>query len=275
MESPSYGRITEVGSIFWYSPPLPSLPPSPPSPLLPSPSLPSSPLLSPSTPSPLLPLLPLLHSPPLSSPPLSLSLPFPPLHSSPLPLYGCPMKYTWAVYQIQVQSQTYSAYTLTPASPSSWLKIIKNSSKNINAQSASLRSLVAAEITLLAQKYCVSWEVFETLVQRCCVSWEVFETLVQRCCVIWEKCSSTIFFAPPPSPPLQIKLGRPIAVNCSGIFWGSCNHYSLFSIEGQSTIQCQQHEVTIDQMFLLANFICSIRGCTIPKFAQNTYIEST
>ena len=70
----------------------------------------------------------------------------------------------------------------------------------INAQSASLRSLVAAEITLLAQQYCVSWEVFETLVQQCCVSWEVFETLVQRCCVIWEKCSSTIFFAPPPSP---------------------------------------------------------------------------
>ena len=56
----------------------------------------------------------------------------------------------------------------------------------INAQSASLRSLVAAEITLLAQQYCVSWE--------------VFETLVQRCCVIWEKCSTTIFFAPPPLP---------------------------------------------------------------------------
>ena len=56
----------------------------------------------------------------------------------------------------------------------------------INAQSTSLRSLVAAEITLLAQQYCVSWE--------------VFETLVQRCCVIWEKCSTTIFFAPPPSP---------------------------------------------------------------------------
>ena len=91
----------------------------------------------------------------------------------------------------------------------------KNKTWNtINAQSASLRSLVAAEITLLAQQYCVSWEVFETLVQRCCVSWEVFETLVQRCCVIWEKCSTTIFFAP---PPLQIKLGGPIAVNCSGI----------------------------------------------------------
>ena len=51
---------------------------------------------------------------------------------------------------------------------------------------------------------------FETLVKRCCVSWEVFETLAERCCVIWEKCSSTIFFAPP--PPLQIKLGGPIAV---------------------------------------------------------------
>ena len=30
------------------------------------------------------------------------------------------------------------------------------------------------------------------------------------------KCATTIFFAPPP-PPLQIKLGGPIAVNCSGI----------------------------------------------------------
>ena len=55
----------------------------------------------------------------------------------------------------------------------------------INAQSASLHSLVATEITLLAQQYCVSWE--------------VFETLVQRCCVIWEKCSTTIFL-PLPSP---------------------------------------------------------------------------
>ena len=32
---------------------------------------------------------------------------------------------------------------------------------------------------------------------------------------LWKVCSSSIFFAPP--PPLQIKLGGPIAVNCSGI----------------------------------------------------------